>query len=738
MTAAPEPAEVTAQPSQPKLCAEQTVLESSQSEACQVPAPNAQPSQRSLKPDKVGNSGPAGSARQGTAPQSVTEGVGQASDREVQSGLFLEVFAGTARMSKAFSRVGFQVLAVDSVRPQAVPSLSLDLTLAANQKLILDLIQSRRLAAVHLAPPCGTSSRARAIYAGPQAPQPLRSPLHPDGLPDLPFLQKMRVKAANRLYQFTAQVIRVCHNLGVLWSLENPQSSLFWMTSPIHSLWRELKTSVFFATFDSCVYGGARKKATTFWSNTRVVESLSLRCHAGLGHQHLPWGRQGPGWATTEEAAYPQTLCRHWASLVSEALTKAGRLPGGEQQPGTARYAAAERAALGLFPRATHAPVCVEPFQGHQWIRLECAADRTKFVPGVRLKDTAFPKGSTTIKVSLQDGTWWALVGQPVEPEEFLQRSRGCGHPACSLPPLPPALDKTVSCLSSQRVADIHKTRCQRLKSMCDMARELQPQEDALQSSLQPHLKTILQGKRLHLFSTMLKGIDYPDTGLVQDMLQGFRLTGWLPDTQTRPSKVVPPSLHRDEVWDARLQHNQALWDLCSPSGDADLDQALWEQTLAECEAGWAVLETGHTQAPANCVLGRRFAVRQGGKIRPIDDMSVSLVNCTLGTDEKIVVQPAASTISLAQHIQSRCLSVSRRASQPGAMKGRTFDLKTAFKQLGIHPTDLVFAKVLVWNPRSDRQQSSDLCRSFHQSGHRLHFASHARWFCQSPQHREA
>ena len=139
-------------------------------------------------------------------------------------------------------------------------------------------------------------------------------------------------------------------------------------------------------------------------------------------------------------------------------------------------------------------------------------------------------------------------------------------------------------------------------------------------------------------------------------------------------------------------------------------------------------------------------------------------------------------------------------------MKGRTFDLKTAFKQLGIHPTDLAFAKVLVWNPtsrkpavlalkalshrkctrlqplqprtvadgsqpldfasysvfddftsvtiaedcqsvetsfllllkllgwkgRSDRQQGSDLCRSFHQSGHRLYFASHARWFRQS------
>ena len=138
-------------------------------------------------------------------------------------------------------------------------------------------------------------------------------------------------------------------------------------------------------------------------------------------------------------------------------------------------------------------------------------------------------------------------------------------------------------------------------------------------------------------------------------------------------------------------------------SRDAELDLELWAQTLAECQAGWAVLETGHQQAPTSCVLGRRFAVRQGQKIGPIDDMSVSLINSTLGTDEKIVVQPAASTISLAQHLQSRCLSASRKASQSCALKGRTFDLKTAFKQLGIEPSDLPFAKVLVWDPVSCR-----------------------------------
>ena len=437
------------------------------------------------------------------------------------------------------------------------------------------------------------------------------------------------------------------------------------------------------------------------------MEALSLRCHQGLGHQHLPWGKDGTAWATAAEAAYPPALCRHWACLLAEHLAASGRLTDAGNQYGAQRFAAAERAALGLFPKATHSPICVEPFQGHQWVKLSSDEDRTKFVPGVRLQDSAFPKGSTTVKVVVEHGTWWALVGQPVEPVEFLEKAVKSRHPACSLPPLPAALEKTVDRLSAAKLADVHRLRCQRLKSMCDMANELQHQEDADHRSLEPHLRDILKGKRLRLFETLLKGMDFPDKHLVGDMRSGFRITGWLPDTQTRPSKVVPPALHRDEVWEQREKHNRVMWSQCKPSSDPSLDAALWKQSLEECAKGWATLETGHVEVPTNCVLGRRFPIVQGDKTRPIDDLSASLVNSTLGVDEKIVVQPSASTISLALHIQSRCLSARRKPSQPAGMKGRTFDLKSAFKQLGIASQDLPFAKVTVWNP--DRQSPAVL-----------------------------
>ena len=263
--------------------------------------------------------------------------------------------------------------------------------------------------------------------------------------------------------------------MDILWSLENPESSLFWLTSPITQLWRTFRSQIFHGTFDSCVYGGMRKKATTFWSNCPSVTDLALRCHPSLGHEHLSWGRSASGWTTAEEAAYPTVLCKHWASLVTEALSRKGCLADFGSAQGSVRYAAAERAALGLFPKATHAPVMVDPFQGHSWVKLESAKDRTKFVPGMRLQDPAFPKGSTTIKVMVERGAWGALVGQPVSPEVFVQRAVQSQHPQTCLPPLPAALERTVSLLADNKLPEIHRIRCQRLKTLCDIATGCRP-----------------------------------------------------------------------------------------------------------------------------------------------------------------------------------------------------------------------------------------------------------------------
>ena len=51
---------------------------------------------------------------------------------------------------------------------------------------------------------------------------------HPGGLPHLTGLNKTRVDQANRHYAWVALVWPLCHERGVMVTVEDPTPSLFW------------------------------------------------------------------------------------------------------------------------------------------------------------------------------------------------------------------------------------------------------------------------------------------------------------------------------------------------------------------------------------------------------------------------------------------------------------------------------------------------------------------------------
>ena len=149
------------------------------------------------------------------------------------------MFCGTAGLSAAFKRLGFDVLAVDKTvaKSPKVTVTKLDLTQYTNQLLVLDWIRLPQVKAVFVAPPCGTASQARNIQneSIPDLPQPLRSFEQPDGLDYLAELDFLRVGQANFLYDFVSTCYDVCCQLDKLFMCENPKDSLFWFTTP----WQE-------------------------------------------------------------------------------------------------------------------------------------------------------------------------------------------------------------------------------------------------------------------------------------------------------------------------------------------------------------------------------------------------------------------------------------------------------------------------------------------------------------------
>ena len=79
------------------------------------------------------------------------------------------------------------------------------------------------------------------------------------------------------------------------------------------------------------------------------------------------------------------------------------------------------------------------------------------------------------------------------------------------------------------------KERAQFFGFWSKRSKELEAEEKALHANLEPHLRQVLQGKRLLIFKEMLNHFGYPDKKLVDDIVAGFPLSGWLPKSHVFP-----------------------------------------------------------------------------------------------------------------------------------------------------------------------------------------------------------
>lgn len=142
------------------------------------------------------------------------------------------------------------------------------LTREVDSSLIDAWLESSMLVWIHLAPVCGTASRARDIQVLATDPKPLRSCEHPDGLPSLSGSDLRRVTLANKLYEFACALFEKATLRGILVTLENHRNSHFWSTSWFIALWRRVELHC--CDFQACMLGGTRAK----W--TRLVANFNL------------------------------------------------------------------------------------------------------------------------------------------------------------------------------------------------------------------------------------------------------------------------------------------------------------------------------------------------------------------------------------------------------------------------------------------------------------------------------
>jgi hypothetical protein len=533
----------------------------------------------------------------------------------------------------------------------------------------------------------------------PRAPAPLRNAEHPDGIPNLPAKDAERVAAANRVYAAGCRLIVLCILRGVRWSLEQPARSWFWATS----FWQFVLTFAqpLYVTFHSCMFGGQRPKKTTI--ATDINELTELACECTNQHSHLPWGYTPEGFATATEVEYPLELCKQWAAIIARVVERTYKgalepLPSHPDKKARAHSMKQTRKSLAFMPEWSHVETqnvpAMPPFTVGTKLPEAFQQDSICIPQHARiLRITAAPHHEQDGGENAHSGVQVAF-GVPWSEEGFIEEALKRGHPANLVDGIPKSLRSSIRNNATADFEALVLRRAQWFRTWTTRAFELRAEEAKLHAALPPHRRNILKGKRFLVLQEILEDLKYPDLRIVQDMRDGFSLVGTAEGGGILPAEFQPATLTINDLGMHSGRSNRAVFHSTKSSGNEVVDAELRRKTQAEVEKGWLSELPGLPKDDGR--VSRRFAVVQAeDKVRPIDNYTESQINDAVNITGRCTVD-GVDTISAMGAELMRALGMGRL---PKKLKGRSFDLKSAYRQLAVKDDSLNWARLAVFCP---------------------------------------
>ena len=606
---------------------------------------------------------------------------------------------------------GFRTMAVDhgGNKHTTHHEISLyDLTSPVAQTQLVESLTEDIPAAMHLAPPCGTSSRAREKpipELGDKAPRPLRDEHHPFGYPWLQGTDRIRVLQSNLLYSFVVDLLFFAFTYNIIISVENPANSWIWvilkelvvaMGNEKFRKWYQRLESV---EFSNCAWGGDRPKNTRWLSTSGVFSLLTKPCPGNHVHKPYTVTRQkgrGLRFSTSEEAEYPWDLVRKVVELVAKALKYPQSLAHNTPK--------ATQMASGRRQHRKHRQLIPE---FHSYI----TASEAPALPS-KLLDRRSSQGGT----SGSDLTM-SRYGIFHTKQQFLEQSE---HPFDLYEQVDDLTRSNIFFALSEGPVKLSKWRLQSLIECEKLAGELSSQERDLHAGLPSHLEEVLEGKRLLLFEKLLRRYSYPDLDVVNFMKNGVDLVGEHSVSPIFPQQMIKSTTTPELLLKTAAWRNQTMASSSIHADEPDMAAKLWEVTNQEVQRGFlkgsyddlsqVQLETGC----ANIVVNRRFLLIQGeaGKPRAIDDCKTSGLNSAYTQNNKLVLQDLDSYAALCAFVGSSVqgTSISMKLSDGSIKsaklskdfcgmldwKGKCLDLEKAYRQVPVSATSLAYSVALV------------------------------------------
>ena len=498
-----------------------------------------------------------------------------------EAGCFcIELFCGSGNFTYAMKHFFPDSFGVDHKVGKRVKTICLDLSVDSNQQLVEQWCLSERCLWVHWGIPCGTASRARfrRLSRKSHGPPPLRSDRWPDGVPFLKGLNLVRVRLSNRLYSFLARLIPKLQNNNIVWTVENPWTSLLWRTS----YWRRIeKLRPWYCELHNCMFGGSRLKRTCIASNCSAVMSLAIKCDGQ--HTHAPWLVQQGVFDTSLEAEYTPALAKALAECILEYIAGEFKLPNIQQfckrlkLSHFSAIAAAKQpskpVAMALVPEFSHLIVlsnipvecelpivekhlvkccCINVGDQKFWVPCGCKLLRQTTQEGGVSRQSKFMVERTPSLQSIGDSEMH-MSQEPIDlccirscserqqfhlhdvvtvdkcmdlvfgvvrsPEQFLQQACLVKHPFDSFSGLPKVVSQACDDVAGMRYEDLINHRCSKLGAWLKLAAELKAEETKLKSGMSDSRRKILESKRLLLMKHVIISEGYEDVGLADDLI---------------------------------------------------------------------------------------------------------------------------------------------------------------------------------------------------------------------------
>ena len=641
--------------------------------------------------------------------------------------VFVEIFAGCARLSHCAQQIGFATIPVDGPRNEHRPEcklLVLDLTDSHAQDCLVDTIVSIRPQAIHVALPCGTGSRARekpiakhlAAQGAPQ-PRPLRNQSCPLGLPNLTLREQAKVTSANILAQFVIRLLRLRLDFAAIFSIENPRNSWMWLVLEhfVHAsncprlqhVWHSMHN----VEFSNCAHGGDRPKLTLFKVTHACLNALAKPCPGDHAHKPYTLRRARGSWTfdTAAESEYPLLLRQRFVALLKVALE-----PSFQFTPDPSPIMSAHR-------QSRKHPSLVPEY--HHLTHVEPSGGDYKRLPPLL-------KGDWHGEEDQGGDGKPCTFGVYHTPKQFIHRALAVKHPFDEKFAVEDITRRNLFGLLTEGLSVVANQRLEFARKVAKLSKELASEEARFHASLPAHAREVLKGKRLLLFKHLLKESGCPDSTTF-DLMHGVDLVGVAErspffGTKIAPASTTPQFALMTNKWQRKQIEARNIHE-----HDPELAKTLWETTLSEVKQGFLqgpffeLDEVRQLLGTRDVVCSRRFAIIQGDKPRIIDDLKESGVNKAFTAVDQLSLHDIDYVTSLCHFVTSAVRSaldhpdktvriplkdgtiltghLHRDFDRPMRWKARCVDLSKAYKQIPVSAASRPFSVLMVHHPETGK-----------------------------------